>query len=40
MDDAARIAVSTVRATQTKVVEVRFVLFSDAAYAAFTAQQG
>jgi O-acetyl-ADP-ribose deacetylase len=40
MDDAARIAVSTVRATETKVVEVRFVLFSDAAYAAFTAQQG
>ena len=28
MDDAARIAVSTVRATQTKVAEVRFVLFS------------
>jgi O-acetyl-ADP-ribose deacetylase len=38
MDDAARIAVSTVRATQTKVAEVRFVLFSDTAYAAFTEQ--
>ncbi len=38
MDDAARIAVSTVRATRTKVAEVRFVLFSDTAYAAFTAQ--
>ena len=38
MDDAARIAVSTVRGTQTSVREVRFVLFSDAAYAAFTEQ--
>ena len=38
MDDAARIAVSTVRATHTKVAEVRFVLFSPAAYAAFTEQ--
>jgi len=38
MDDAARIAVSTVRATSTQVREVRFVLFSDAAYAAFTGQ--
>ena len=38
--DAARIAVSTVRATPTRVREVRFVLFSDTAYAAFTAQPG
>ena len=38
--DAARIAVSTVRATPTRVREVRFVLFSDSAYAAFTAQPG
>ncbi len=38
MDDAARIAVSTVRGTPTNVREVRFVLFSDAAYAAFTEQ--
>lgn len=35
MDDAARIAVSTVRSTTTRVEDVRFVLFSDAAYAAF-----
>ena len=38
MDDAARIAVSTVRSIATQVAEVRFVLFSDAAYAAFTEQ--
>jgi O-acetyl-ADP-ribose deacetylase len=37
MDDAARIAVSTVRETATTVTEVRFVLFSDEALAAFTA---
>jgi O-acetyl-ADP-ribose deacetylase (regulator of RNase III) len=35
MDDAARIAVSTVRDTPTDVREVRFVLFSDAALDAF-----
>ncbi|MFA1551351.1 O-acetyl-ADP-ribose deacetylase [Actinomadura chokoriensis] len=35
MDDAARIAVGTVRATSTQVVEARFVLFADDAYAAF-----
>ncbi|KAB2387818.1 O-acetyl-ADP-ribose deacetylase [Actinomadura montaniterrae] len=35
MDDAARIAVGTVRAAQTKVQDVRFVLFTEDAYAAF-----
>jgi O-acetyl-ADP-ribose deacetylase (regulator of RNase III) len=35
LDDAARIAVGTVRATPTKVAEVRFVLFTDEVYAAF-----
>jgi O-acetyl-ADP-ribose deacetylase (regulator of RNase III) len=35
MDGAARIAVETVRATDTDVTEVRFVLFSDDAYRAF-----
>ncbi|QLH23838.1 O-acetyl-ADP-ribose deacetylase [Streptomyces sp. Rer75] len=38
MDDAARIAVETVRAADTAVEEVRFVLFDEPAYAAFTAQ--
>jgi O-acetyl-ADP-ribose deacetylase (regulator of RNase III) len=38
MDDAARIAVSTVRATTTAVEEVRFVLFDEPAYEAFAAQ--
>ncbi|GGR07435.1 O-acetyl-ADP-ribose deacetylase (regulator of RNase III) [Streptomyces netropsis] len=38
MDDAARIAVETVKTTDTSVEEVRFVLFDEAAYAAFTAQ--
>ena len=37
MDDAARIAVGTVRATETNVALVRFVLFDDAAYRAFRA---
>jgi O-acetyl-ADP-ribose deacetylase (regulator of RNase III) len=37
MDDAARIAVETVRATATTVALVRFVLFSEAAYTAFRA---
>lgn len=36
MDDAARIAVQTVRSTRTAVEEVRFVLFGDDAYDAFT----
>ncbi|MFI9050866.1 O-acetyl-ADP-ribose deacetylase [Streptomyces sp. NPDC053427] len=38
MEDAARIAVETVRATETAVEEVRFVLFDERAYAAFAAQ--
>jgi O-acetyl-ADP-ribose deacetylase (regulator of RNase III) len=38
VDDAARIAVETVRATDTQVDEVRFVLFDQRAYDAFTAQ--
>ncbi|QNP69303.1 O-acetyl-ADP-ribose deacetylase [Streptomyces roseirectus] len=36
LDDAARIAIRTVRRTPTRVEEVRFVLFDEAAYAAFT----
>jgi O-acetyl-ADP-ribose deacetylase (regulator of RNase III) len=38
LDDGARIAIETVRTTDTAVVEARFVLFDDRAYAAFTAQ--
>ncbi|MEV0694235.1 O-acetyl-ADP-ribose deacetylase [Streptomyces sp. NPDC050388] len=38
VQDAARIAVETVRATETSVEEVRFVLFDDQAYEAFAAQ--
>ncbi len=38
MDDAARIAVETVRATRTAVEEVTFVLFDEPAYEAFTAR--
>ncbi|GAA5012999.1 O-acetyl-ADP-ribose deacetylase [Streptomyces siamensis] len=38
MDDAARIAVETVRATPTDVEEVTFVLFDESAYRAFAAQ--
>ncbi|MFF0162182.1 O-acetyl-ADP-ribose deacetylase [Streptomyces sp. NPDC005263] len=38
MEDAARIAVETVRATATAVEEVRFVLFDDRAYDAFAAR--
>ncbi|MEU3660043.1 O-acetyl-ADP-ribose deacetylase [Streptomyces sp. NPDC032940] len=38
MDDAARIAVETVRDTPTSVTEVRFVLFDDRAYEAFAAR--
>ncbi|MFJ6755593.1 MULTISPECIES: O-acetyl-ADP-ribose deacetylase [unclassified Streptomyces] len=37
MDDGARIAVETVRASRTEVREVRFVLFDAAAFAAFEA---
>ncbi|WP_046733815.1 O-acetyl-ADP-ribose deacetylase [Streptomyces humi] len=36
MDDGARIAVATVRETDTAVEEVRFVLFDERAYEAFT----
>ncbi|WP_338784146.1 O-acetyl-ADP-ribose deacetylase [Streptomyces sp. DG1A-41] len=35
LEDAARIAVETVRAMETAVEEVRFVLFDDRAYEAF-----
>ncbi|GAX48566.1 macro domain-containing protein [Streptomyces olivochromogenes] len=38
MDDAARIAVETVRTTPTAVEEVTFVLFDEPAYEAFAAQ--
>ncbi|KAB1149868.1 O-acetyl-ADP-ribose deacetylase [Streptomyces luteolifulvus] len=38
MDDAARIAVETVRATKTDVEEIRFVLLDERAYEAFAAQ--
>jgi O-acetyl-ADP-ribose deacetylase (regulator of RNase III) len=38
MDDAARIAVETVRATRTAVEEVTFVLFDEPAYEAFATQ--
>ena len=37
MEDAARIAVGTVRATPTAVEEVVFVLFDDRAHEAFAA---
>ncbi|MFF8092502.1 O-acetyl-ADP-ribose deacetylase [Streptomyces sp. NPDC016675] len=40
IDDAARIAVETVRATDTSVAEARFVLFDDRAYEAFAALVG
>ncbi|MFF4587483.1 O-acetyl-ADP-ribose deacetylase [Streptomyces sp. NPDC001388] len=40
MDDAARIAVETVRATETQVDEVRFVLFDERAHEAFGARVG
>ncbi|MFE6093215.1 O-acetyl-ADP-ribose deacetylase [Streptomyces massasporeus] len=38
MDDGARIAVETVRAADTSVEKVRFVLFDERAYEAFAAQ--
>ncbi|MGW2488022.1 O-acetyl-ADP-ribose deacetylase [Streptomyces sp. NPDC001606] len=38
VEDAARIAVDTVRTTPTAVEEVRFVLFDDRAYQAFAAR--
>ncbi|MCC2273872.1 MULTISPECIES: O-acetyl-ADP-ribose deacetylase [Streptomyces] len=38
LEDAARIAVETVRGTETEVEEVRFVLFDERAYEAFAVQ--
>ncbi|MFE5868110.1 O-acetyl-ADP-ribose deacetylase [Streptomyces roseifaciens] len=38
IEDAARIAVETVRQTETSVEEVRFVLFDERAYEAFASQ--
>ncbi|MEU4213328.1 O-acetyl-ADP-ribose deacetylase [Streptomyces sp. NPDC026206] len=38
LEDAARIAIETVRETETSVEEVRFVLFDERAYEAFAAQ--
>jgi O-acetyl-ADP-ribose deacetylase (regulator of RNase III) len=38
IDDAAHIAVDTVKSTDTTVTEVRFVLFGPEAYRAFTGQ--
>ncbi|MEU4485018.1 O-acetyl-ADP-ribose deacetylase [Streptomyces purpurascens] len=38
MEDAARIAVDTVRTARTDVEEVRFVLFDERAYEAFSGQ--
>ncbi|MEU8844881.1 O-acetyl-ADP-ribose deacetylase [Streptomyces sp. NPDC048564] len=40
MDDGARIAVATVRAADTSVEEVGFVLFDEAAYEEFARQVG
>ncbi len=40
LDDAARIAVETVRATDTAVEEITFVLFDERAYTAFAAAAG
>ncbi|MGK8512449.1 O-acetyl-ADP-ribose deacetylase [Nocardia asiatica] len=38
MDDGARIAVETLRSTETAVVEVRFVLYDERAHTAFERQ--
>ena len=38
IDDAARIALETVRTLETRVAEVRFVLFDQRGYEAFTSQ--
>jgi len=40
MDDAARIALETVRSATTAVEDVRFVLFDERAYEAFARQVG
>jgi O-acetyl-ADP-ribose deacetylase len=36
IDDAARIAIGTVKSTDTKVQDIRFVLFGPEAHAAFS----
>ena len=38
IDDAARIAIGTVKSSDTKVQDIRFVLFGPEAYAAFSKQ--
>ncbi|MFE1995596.1 O-acetyl-ADP-ribose deacetylase [Streptomyces parvulus] len=40
LDDAARIALDTVRTTPTSVTEARFVLFDERAYEAFSSRAG
>ncbi|MFH8761291.1 O-acetyl-ADP-ribose deacetylase [Streptomyces althioticus] len=40
LDDAARIAVETVRTADTAVEEITFVLFDERAYTAFSAETG
>lgn len=40
LEDAARIAVETVRTAPTAVEEVRFVLYDDGAYDVFARQLG
>ncbi|NEC50906.1 O-acetyl-ADP-ribose deacetylase [Actinospica acidiphila] len=40
LDDAARIAVETVRTADTSVEEITFVLFDERAYTAFSAETG
>ncbi|MGW5037893.1 O-acetyl-ADP-ribose deacetylase [Streptomyces parvulus] len=40
LDDAARIALDTVRTTPTSVTEARFVLFDERAYEAFSSRGG
>ncbi|CAL9382023.1 O-acetyl-ADP-ribose deacetylase [Streptomyces sp. enrichment culture] len=40
LDDAARIAVETVRTTDTSVEEITFVLFDERAYTAFSTETG
>ncbi|CAL9374858.1 O-acetyl-ADP-ribose deacetylase [Streptomyces werraensis] len=40
LDDAARIALETVRTTDTAVEEITFVLFDERAYEAFAAEAG
>jgi O-acetyl-ADP-ribose deacetylase (regulator of RNase III) len=40
LEDAARIALATVRETRTEVEEIRFVLFDERAYEAFATRAG